>query len=787
MTVLKGLGFDSTNARNKLGTSIDTISFAAQIVAADGLNVSAEGASITGGTTSDTLTVTGNASVGGDLLVTGDVVSRGAVNLVVQDNFIDLNFANATDLAEAGGLTVQMNRNAGFTAGSATAFSAGVDTVSNPTFTYSGAGTAFAVRDVVVISGATESGNDGLYIVSAVSGASLPQTVTIKGIGTDAVVGSTPWAQNQFATETGSSAIAFKTDMFVQMVADGSASFMDGASTPTAYAKGTFLTAYKANATEESFSTAGSYTTVESTLQGAYDGGNTLTTATSTDIAFTLASGNFNVIGPGKVDLGLAGDDLSSFEVGAGAIDFNATGAVDIDSSGAGISLDGAGASNFTTSAGILTLSGVGLNLAGGNAEIDVTTTGALDLNSGAFELDASTLSIDATDAANFSATEAALTVSTITSGTLAVSSAATLDIDGVAVTVDASGGLSLDGAGAASNLTSDQQNLTVATTTSGTLAVSSDATLDIDGVTVTIDSSGSMDIISATTMTIKGTGVSKYGDDVATLDFDGAGAVTQAGMTSFTIDPSAGIALTGAAASSLTTSAGALTLTSAAAATWSTTAGGLSLDGAVGVSIQGNAGEVDITTAGTVDINGGTVTIDGATAMNLKLTADVASTAILEIGANNSNAAGEGEINFHADAFTLALDMISGDANLEETHIVIVSNNSGVPKVMQANADAIATSRIAGVCLITAADTVATRVALQGSMAVTRSTGPVFAASGANIGSYVYLDEVDGHVTLTPPTAANSCVVQVGIILQRISDTMAIIAYQPMLIIENN
>ena len=101
MATYKGVGLDTTNARIRSGTSSDDISFDAQITATDAL-------SVTGGTTTDTLTVTGDASVGGDFTVTGDIISRGAVDLVVQDNFIDLNFGNTTTTVESGGLTVQM-------------------------------------------------------------------------------------------------------------------------------------------------------------------------------------------------------------------------------------------------------------------------------------------------------------------------------------------------------------------------------------------------------------------------------------------------------------------------------------------------------------------------------------------------------------------------------------------------------------------------------------------------------------------------------------------------------
>lgn len=49
----------------------------------------------------------------------------------------------------------------------------------------------------------------------------------------------------------------------------------------------------------------------------------------------------------------------------------------------AGISIDAAGASNFSTTTGSITISSIGLNLAGNAGEIDLTTSNAIDLNSG--------------------------------------------------------------------------------------------------------------------------------------------------------------------------------------------------------------------------------------------------------------------------------------------------------------------------------------------------------------------------------------------------------------------
>ena len=65
----------------------------------------------------------------------------------------------------------------------------------------------------------------------------------------------------------------------------------------------------------------------------------------------------------------------------ASEIDLTTTGSIDINGT-AGITIDSAAASNFTTSGGSLTLDGAtGINIIGNASEIDLTTTGSIDIN----------------------------------------------------------------------------------------------------------------------------------------------------------------------------------------------------------------------------------------------------------------------------------------------------------------------------------------------------------------------------------------------------------------------
>ena len=117
-------------------------------------------------------------------------------------------------------------------------------------------------------------------------------------------------------------------------------------------------------------------------------------------VAPSLADGQTLKLGKnGAVEMvftphGTAGNEKWSLTNTAGT----AADAIAIDASAGGISIDAAAASNFSTSAGALTLDGNGgVNIVGNAAEIDITTSAALDLNSGAGTWNASTLGLTST------------------------------------------------------------------------------------------------------------------------------------------------------------------------------------------------------------------------------------------------------------------------------------------------------------------------------------------------------------------------------------------------------
>ena len=212
-----------------------------------------------------------------------------------------------------------------------------------------------------------------------------------------------------------------------------------------------------------------------------------------------LSSGAFSIDGTGASNLSATSGDLTVSTITSGNLVLTAAANIDADAvavtvdASNGISLDAAAASNFSVAGAALTL--------------ETTGSGNVDINSaGDVTVDGAGISIDGTAASNFSVTSNNLTLSTITSGEIALSSAGLLNIDaGANADVDVTGNFELDAtgfislaAGAASDVTVASANLTLETTTSGNIVLTSAATLDLNGVDLDADFSGQVTIDSA-------------------------------------------------------------------------------------------------------------------------------------------------------------------------------------------------------------------------------------------------------------------------------------------------
>jgi hypothetical protein len=713
MAIYKGIGYDATNAKNRTGTSSDTVNFAT------------------------------NMAIDGNLDVTGNIISRDEERVLVQDNFLDINFGYVTVAGLAGGVAVNYLPVAGGVT---------INTTSNAITFTAAAGEAeprvslattsglpadtFAAGDIVQIAGTTNAENDGFYVVEAQGSAGILD-IESTATTTPDTINFKP-AQVNFTAEVESSSTSvtiFKVNVNVLQTSTAGAWQVQNGATDSSFA---------------TFTPLGT-----STLQQAYDAGNTITTDGSGAITITLST------------------DAQGFSV---------------QGNGAG---DG-----------------------------DVTIGGATAVSSIVMAAQGA--------ASSWTSTGQNLSIATATSGELDLTSAGALDLNGVAVTVDGSGGVSIGGSGAACDFTATAQALSIETVTSGAL-----------------------DVTSAGTLACTGAGVSTFGDDTAVWSFDGLGAVTETGMTSIAVTPSAAITLTGGAASSYTTSAGALTitsaaaatwstgagaltLTSAAAATWSTSAGALTVNGTGGVNIQEGGGDVitisdskavAVVNATTVDIDGsgaitmnssgstisigsddidqainigtdgtrtitigeaadstisikslgGTLTLDG-TGQTVDLNSaaldiDASGAITVDASANNSitvaagtasTATGQAQI---ISSFPQLVKRIAATGGGLTAGDVVYLDWDGIGNVLEAgkgDADAIATSRFGGVALESKGAGVDTLIAIAGVVKVVTSDTSITAAT--HVGQPVYVSLTAGKITPTAPTASGDVIYQVGI-----------------------
>jgi len=337
---------------------------------------------------SDTIEIGGDFTVGGNLTVNGTTTT---INSEVQtaDDFILLNSEYTADTAKVGGIIWNIDPAATTFPVTTGAFS-GANTVEvsvDPT-------SSLIAGDIILVQGAADPANNGLFEVALASGTG-PYTIT-----TESTVTTDLGLQSTFVTDSTAQGTVVKV----------SVTYLRAKST------GGLETATGDNAGSISFSDLA--TSAGSTLQSAYEAGETISvTSSEGDIAFTLtsadfvvnsgASGNFVVNGPGNANFGFTGTDLTTFGVGTGDFDVNASGNVTIDTNGGGISLDAAGASNFATSAGALTLTSAaaatwstqvgaltlagasGVNISGNAGQVDITTSGLVDINGNGVEIDA--------------------------------------------------------------------------------------------------------------------------------------------------------------------------------------------------------------------------------------------------------------------------------------------------------------------------------------------------------------------------------------------------------------
>jgi hypothetical protein len=338
------------------------------------------------------------------------------------------------------------------------------------------------------------------------------------------------------------------------------------------------------------------------TLQGAYNNGNSITTASTTDILFNLsaAGGGFTVSGNGAVDFGSTGTDVAGFAVGTSTFDIDATGAVTVDSTGGGISLDAANASNFTTTGSLqdLTLKSTlgSVVIEGGQAASDSIRLNTTNV-AGGIDIDAGTdgIDIDTTGNININSTGAGGTdiimdaffgVISLTGGKAAANAielqttdaAGGIDIDSgtAGIAMDSTGAISLDGVGA-SNFTTASGNLTLSTTTTGEVLIDGRDGVEINSV------AGAIDIGNDANAFAINIGTGAAARTITMGNATGATAVDiDSGTGGVTIDSTGSVSIDGTGASNVSATSGNLTVSTI-------TSGNVVIDSAGGIDGDAN------------------------------------------------------------------------------------------------------------------------------------------------------------------------------------------------------
>jgi len=369
-----------------------------------------------------------------------------------------------------------------------------------------GDGTALAAGDFIQVSGAADPTNDGLYEVLSVAAGGDPDIITIDASPTHDFVQT---AFTVDATDT----TATITKVNVSVIRAGTDGIWETGAGSTSGAL-----------TFTDLATAGG-----ASLQSAYVAGNTIT--------MTDAEGNFDV---------------------------------SVTSGTPAISLDAAGASNFTVASANLSLG----TTTAGDVLISTTTAGEIDLTS---------------------------------AGLMDLNAGASLDID-VTGTFDvlATGAFSIDGTGA-SNVTADSGNLSLSSTTSGSVLVDAVGSVEINS------SGGTIDI----------------GNDAVAQNINiGTGAAARiigigngTGATSIVINAGTGNIDIGTGAQARTTqiATGAAVQTVTVGSTNTTSS--LTLQSGTGAMTFTAGGVFDVNATGAVTIDGTGVSIDGSAASNFTVT----------------------------------------------------------------------------------------------------------------------------------------------------------------------
>ena len=333
-------------------------------------------------------------AVGGNLTVTGDIISGGTMDVVVTDNFIDLSNGQVNGSNKAGGLTVNVQSAVarvsmtGATFQDAASSGTGFATVSIPGFdpsTGGFGGASLADGDIIEIAGCADlAGNNGLFVVESVA-AGVAGLISIK----NASQVQSPWAQTNFESGQESAAgasFAPSVDLGVFCISDGALLDIGGNPIPV----GQFVSAF---AVQAKLSNIAYEAAANVSLQEAYTVGQQILLSDS------IGSGNLTIR---TDDTGARADFLLQNEAGtqaylatsAGSLQVGDGTTIKVNMAGhvsSDIVFDGVGARSITQAGQDLSLSTTGA------ANTAVSSAGQVNIDSA----DDSRFAMAANDAGN--------------------------------------------------------------------------------------------------------------------------------------------------------------------------------------------------------------------------------------------------------------------------------------------------------------------------------------------------------------------------------------------------
>ena len=738
----------------------------------------------------DTTTVSGNVVIDQDLTVNGIFKTVEQETLLVENAAIVLNQGYTTNAAKSGSLVVNYLPTATTAAVAAGGFASTSTVVVADGVTYS-------AGQFIMVSSAADSANDGIYEVASFNGGT--DTITID---TTPVQG---FSGNGFVVDTTvAGTVTVVTVAAMQAGTDGVWEVAAGSTAPLTFTD--LLTAGSVTVAADNVTTGDAAAAFETTTGG-------ITIGTLNNQALTLGSvgGNLTV-------------NAAVLDINGSATTWDAT----------TLSVDSTDTTNYTmtaNAAGAKVLTIAAINSGSGEAQASITATdqltvgdgvgtlvfdggalsetgltsftmtpsGAVTLTAGAastWSTSAGALTLTSAAAATWSTAAGALTLTSAAAATwstavgaltLTSAAAATWGTGAGILTLNGAGGVSIAGnAGEVDITTSGAVDINSGAATWDASTLSFDST-DTTNYTMTANAAGAKVLTIAAInsgsgeaqASITATDQLTVGDGVGTLVFDG-GALSETGLTSFTMTPSGAVTLTAGAGSTWSTSAGALTLTSAAAATWSTAAGALTLTSAAaatwgtssgGLTINGANGlllqeagttRISITDAGAVGLNSASgqnvnVQVNGVSKFKVDAGSDSlqmgASARFTGVGANNTQ--------FPA-SFSLVLTNNTGSTIAQGSLVAFSTTTGEIVLADNASGSAGANTRTAvGTTLVQIANTQSGPVAFGGIVPAKFAANPGTAA--AVNGKPVYMG-TGGLATMTSPTAAGSTRFQVGI-----------------------